>query len=111
MKRATGGGGYVGGGGGVSIHARWGARDYLQYLNGAGDLFQFTRAGERATGASRGVIRTGQMNLTTANTVALGVKSNTGWAITNTTSPATNEGVVKQTVTGTKYISTEGGSD
>jgi len=69
------------------------------------------RSGEFLVGASRGVIRTGQMNLTTANTVALGVKSGTGWAITNTTSPATNEGVVKQTVTGTKYISTEGGSD
>lgn len=63
------------------------------------------RTGEFLVGTSRGVVLTATMNLTTANTVTVG-KASDGWAVTSKSSPATNEGVVKQTVSGSKYIDT-----
>lgn len=65
------------------------------------------RDGEFLVGASRGIIRTGSMNVTTANTVDIGAGNN-GWKITTKNPTKTNDGVVKMTVTGTQYLSTKG---
>jgi len=61
------------------------------------------RTGEFLVGASRGVIRTGHAELTTANTVTVGVAAN-GWIISSKSEPRTNEGVAKMTIDGTRYI-------
>ena len=68
------------------------------------------RTGEFLVGASRGATRTGQMSLTTANTVTLG-KGSGGWAITSKSQPTTNEGVVKLTVEGSMPIATMAQND
>lgn len=61
--------------------------------------------GEFLVGVSRGVTRTGEMALTTANEVEIGAGDN-GWKIMSAARPTANEGVVKLTVNGTQYIST-----
>lgn len=63
------------------------------------------RTGEFLVGVSRGATLTVEMNATTANTVSLGVASG-DWAVTNKSTPTTNESVVKLTVTGSKILAT-----
>ena len=60
------------------------------------------KTGKFLVGASRGVTLTAHLEATTANTVEVGDSGD--WVINSASRPTTNEGLVKLTVDGIKYI-------
>jgi hypothetical protein len=71
-----------------------------------GHVDEYGRTGEFLVGCSRGLTVTAHYDATTDNDCAVGDVKDKDWTITSSAKPTTNEGMVKLSVDGTKYIPT-----